>query len=145
MSYDVDLSNHDPAAARALVEQVVEDWRGVIEQDTLKIPSQSGLRRGVVAARLGIERLGAHGSRVTLEPTEEWLEVHLASVVILLIGAIGGIGMVFWPFFPRLTPVMPVAFLTTLGAWFLVASRLGQVGLAELADAIRRAASAPSE
>jgi hypothetical protein len=145
MSYGVDLSNHDPAAARALVEQVVEDWRGVIEQDTLKIPSQSGLRRGVVAARLGIERLGAHGSRVTLEPTEEWLEVHLASVVILLIGAIGGIGMVFWPFFPRLTPVMPVAFLTTLGAWFLVASRLGQVGLAELADAIRRAASAPSE
>ncbi len=142
MSLDIDLPELDPAAARSLVEEVVRDWRGLLDGDALRIPSQSGLRRGVVAATLVIDRLGAHGSRVTLEPTEEWLTVHLPSVIILLIGALGGIGMVFWPFFPRLTPVMPVAFLTTLGAWFLVASRLGQVGLAELAEAIRRAAAA---
>lgn len=145
MSLGLDLPDHDPAAARSLVEDVVQDWRGVLDGDVLRIPSQSGLRRGVVAATLVIDRLGARGSRVTLEPTEEWLTVHIPSVIILLIGAVGGIGMVFWPFFPRLTPVMPVAFFTTLGAWFVVASRLGQVGLAELAEAIRRAARAPTE
>lgn len=141
MSIDVDLPDRDTDAARTLVGQLVEDWRGVIEDGLVHLPVQSGLRRGVVAVALEIERLGARGSRVTLVQRDELLAVHLPSVLILLAGAFSGIAMVFWPFFPRLTPLMPVAFLTTIGAWFLVASRLGQLGLSEFAEALERAGS----
>lgn len=144
MSHPIDLPGLDPAAARSHLLEVVEAWKGVVDQDVLAIPSQSGLRRGVVRARVGIERLGAHGSRIELEPFGAEMHVHLPSALMLSAGAAGGIAMMLVPFLPALWPAIPLCFMVTIGAWFLVSSRLGEVGLAELATAVGRGAEAPA-
>lgn len=138
MSHQIDLPELSVDEARVHLGEVVAVWRGHLDGEALAIPSQSGLRRGVVEARVSIERLGAHGSRIELVPTASEMHIHTPSLLMLLAGAVGGIGIVLWPFVPRLTPAMPMFFLFSIGAWFLVASRLGEVGLAELAKAIER-------
>lgn len=138
MIWTADLPGLSVELATAAFDQELTSWGGRREDDDhgFVLPVQAGLRRGFVRARVAVERLGADGARIELRQTEEDLTVHVPSVVILLLGALGGLALVFWPFAPGLSPMIPFAVLVSLGAWFVVSSRIGQVGLAEFARAL---------
>lgn len=134
----VERADLAPDAAVARLEEEVRAWAGVLDREhhRLELPSQHGLRRGVAVAAYEVELLGADGSRITITPEGGPLPIHWPSVLALGSGAIGGLTIMLWPFVPRLSAAMPLAFLVTLGAWFVVSSRVGYVGFNELADAL---------
>lgn len=136
-----------PDVALARLEEEVQVWGGAVDRDRyrLELPSQHGLRRGIAVATYAVERLGADGCRITITPAIGPLPLHWPSLLALLSGALGGLSIVLWPFFPRLASAMPLAFLVTFGAWFIVSSRIGYVGFHELADALEGPDDVPEQ
>ena len=120
-----------PDAARARVAEVAEAWHGHYEQERLALPVVFGLRRGVALGRVEIVRLGDTRSRLAWTLEESHLEVHRASVAVLLFAAIPLAITVAWPFHPPLFALVPFAAVTGLAAWWLVVSRLRSRGPVE--------------
>lgn len=126
----VDLDMRPSEVLRA-VEQAAEIWGAEWSRDgdggLLELPVQAGLRRGLVRSQVAVEAL-ATGSRLKLRTEECVYELMGAHLVVLLMGALGGLVLVVSPFHPPLLPLIPVAGLLLLAAWFLVAAQVRHRG-----------------
>jgi len=133
-----------PGEAKQRLEEVADDWQGRFEgaEDggSLALPVVFGLRRGVALGRVEIVRLGDERSRLAWTLEESHLEVHRASVAVLLFAAVPLAITVGWPFHPPLLALVPFAAVSGFLAWWLVVSRLRSRGPAEFFAALGESA-----
>lgn len=136
-----------PEQAKRRLEEVADDWQGRFEgaEDggSLALPVVFGLRRGVALGRVEIVRLGDSRSRLSWTLEESRLEVHRASVAVLLFAAIPLAITVAWPFHPPLFALVPFAAVSGLLAWWLVVSRLRSRGPVEFFAALGESPKPP--
>ena len=132
-----------PEAARARLAELAEAWDGRYEDDRLALPVVFGLRRGVALGRVEVVRLGDSRSRLAWTLEESHLEVHRASVAVLLFAAVPLVVTVAWPFHPPLFALVPFAAVSGLVAWWLVVSRLRSRGPHEFFAALGESPGAP--
>jgi hypothetical protein len=125
-----------PDEARARVAEAAAAWDGQYEDERLALPVVFGLRRGVALGKVEIVRLGDTRCRVAWTLEESRLDVHRASVAVLLFAAIPLVITVAWPFHPPLFALVPFAAVSGLAAWWLVVSRLRSRGPAEFFAAL---------
>jgi hypothetical protein len=141
---EVDLP---PEAALAAAARAAREWGAELEPagagGRLRLPVVAGIRRGVVAGLLAVERGPAGGARLRFTPEESIYYVHTPSVAVLLISALGGLLALAWLLYPRLLPVAPFGAVLALGGWFLVVSRLRNSGPEEFLDAVAALAGEP--
>ena len=109
------------------------EWTPRIDGGEIKLPVTAGLRRGVIAGRITLERHNG-ASRATLDVNGSEWTINRTAVGILLSGALGGLVLILLPFFPKLLQLMPIAVMLSLAAWFLVVSRLRSSGAEEFLD-----------
>lgn len=128
--HEIDL-RRPPEEALAAAIRAAEAWGAEFEREgqggLLRLPTVSGLRRGLLTGPLTIEE-APKGSRVIYRPADSEHAVQTAPVVILLLACAGAVLTVIWPFFPKLLPLAPFGAITALGGWFLVISRLRSSG-----------------
>ena len=125
-----------PDEATRRVTEAADAWQGSYEGGRLALPVVFGLRRGVALGRVEIVRLGDSRSRLAWTLEESRLEVHRASVAVLVFAAIPLLITVAWPFHPPLFALVPFAAVSGLAAWWLVVSRLRSRGPAEFFAAL---------
>jgi hypothetical protein len=117
----------DPKEALKAVEEAAEiwggEWRSHGSGGTLWIPVSAGLRRGFLSGEVSAQRSGK-GAEVVFHVDKSHDQIHVAALVVLLMGALGGLLLVAWPFYPVLIPLTPAGLILSLAAWFLVSSRL---------------------
>ena len=117
----------DTSEALKTVAEAAEIWGGEWQSrgsgGTLWIPVSAGLRRGFLSGEVSAQRVG-NRAELVFHVDKCHYQLHVAAVVVLLMGAIGGLLLVAWPFYPALLPLTPAGLILSLVAWFLVASRL---------------------
>jgi hypothetical protein len=127
-------------AVRSALAEAAEawdaEWAPGIDGGRLALPVVFGLRRGVAVGRIKLVRLDEERTRIEWTPEESRLEVHRASVVVLLIAAVPLVGSIFSPFWPALFAIVPFALVSGLLAWWLVVSRLRTSGPEEFLSSI---------
>lgn len=129
------------AAIWAAVAAVAEEWGAEYEppaservgaQAKILLPVEAGMRRGVVAATVRLQRENAASGplrRLQVEQLDENLRLHRPAVAVLALSALAAGVTFLWPFFPRLLDALPVAALLALSGWFLVVQRLRTSGV----------------
>ena len=132
-----------PDEATRLVADAADAWHASFEGGRLALPVVFGLRRGVALGKVEIVRLGDSRSRLAWTLEESRLEVHRASVAVLLFAAIPLLITVAWPFHPPLFAMVPFAAVSGLAAWWLVVSRLRSRGPAEFFAALGESPGPP--
>jgi len=125
-----------PDEAMRRVAEAADAWQGSFEGGRLALPVVFGLRRGVALGKIEIVRLGDTRSRLAWTLEESHLEVHRASVAVLLFAAIPLLITVAWPFHPPLFALVPFALVSGFAAWWLVVSRLRSHGPVEFFAAL---------
>ena len=125
-----------PDAAKARLVEAAADWNGHYEDERLALPVVFGLRRGVALGKVEIVRLGDTRSRLAWTLEESHLEIHRASVAVLLFAAIPLLITIAWPFHPPLFALVPFALVSGFAAWWLVVSRLRSRGPVEFFAAL---------
>ncbi|RMH19380.1 MAG: hypothetical protein D6696_10715 [Acidobacteria bacterium] len=121
-----------PASGLEQLAGLAESWGASWQQKGiagghLTLPVRAGLRRGLVEGAVSIEATKG-GSRLTFVVEDSFYRVHYAAFFLVLIGGLGGLFTMVAPFVPSLLPLLPLAMLLAIGAWFLIASRLRSRG-----------------
>ena len=106
------------------------DWQPRGSGGRLTLPVSAGLRHGHVIGEVSAQDLGG-SARLVFYVEKSHYQLHVASLAILLMGALGGLVLVLWPFYPVLLELTPVGVVLSLTAWFLVASKLKTRGPTE--------------
>ena len=114
------------AALRA-VEDAAEIWGAEWRRDgtggRLGLPVTAGIRLGLVEGEVRGEGYGV-GSRLSFEVERTEYRLHVAALVVLLLGAVGALFTVIAPLVPPLLELLPIGGLLALLAWFLVVARI---------------------
>jgi len=130
-THETDLEAR-PAEVAARIAAVAEDWGGEWNAGSdggrLTLPVVFGLRRGLVEVEVELTRLGEGRTRLVWRTAESRLAVERSSVAVLSIAAVPLVVTIVWPFYPALFPLVPVAAIFGLIAWWLVVSRLRSHG-----------------
>ncbi|HVS02524.1 MAG TPA: hypothetical protein VMT16_07125 [Thermoanaerobaculia bacterium] len=136
-----------PEAAAAAVEAELPHWGGSWQRQGLagafELPVQAGLRHGLLRGRLEAAP-HPHGATVQVAVEEEIWRLHRPAAALLAAAAAAAVAGVLWPFFPWLAGLLPLALVLSLGAWFLVLTRLRHHGAEELLGAVEAATREPA-
>lgn len=124
-------------ALQEAAEQWGADWHAEADGGCLLLPVTSGLRRGMVRARVTLTIGSGEGTGLGVRVEQERMDLNGPAVGLLLIGALGCAGVVLWPYFPRLLPLAPVGFLIAVATWMMVVSRLRHSGVEEFLDLVK--------
>jgi hypothetical protein len=121
------LEKHARADPEELLRRIAHEadgWGGAFEQDgnrgSLQLPVLAGLRRGSLRGKVHVEAEG-DGSRLTFEVEESVYRLQTTLVTVLALAAAGALVFLVGPFFPPLRPAVPLGFMLSLGAWFVIA------------------------
>lgn len=114
-------------AALQAVEDAAEIWGAEWRRDgtggRLALPVTAGIRLGLIEGELrGVGHRG--GSKLSFEPERTAYRLHVAALVVLLLGAAGALFTVVAPLVPPLLELLPIGGLLALLAWFLVVARI---------------------
>ena len=134
-----------PSAALKLLKEKAEIWGGGWKGEGLTggrlvIPVLAGLRRGYVGYGVSVD---GTPRKTTLDFKEEEsdLQVHVPTLIVLLIAAAAGLTTMVIPFMPRLLPLLPPSVVLSLATWLFIVARLRNSGidefLADLADDVQ--------
>ncbi len=127
----------DPVTALNLVTLAANDWGGIWQAGNnggrLGLPVIAGLRRGWVAGDLKVEK-ASEGSRLIYCVDKSDYTIQKPAAVMLLLAGLGAVTTVIAPFVPALWGLVPIGLLLSIGAWFLVISRLRNSGPEEFFD-----------
>ncbi len=132
----------DPVTSLNMVAMAAEAWGGLWQAEgrgggRLGLPVIAGLRRGWVAGQLTVERAG-EGSRLTYRVDKSDYQVQKPAALMLLLASIGAVLTLVVPFFPTLMPLVPLAIVLCLVAWFFVVARLRNSGPEEFFEDLAR-------
>lgn len=111
------------AALAAAAEVWGAEWERAGTGGRLALPVTAGLRQGLVEGAVAAERVG-DGTRLRFDVDRADYRVHVAALVVLLVGGAGALLTVVAPLVPPLLELLPVAGLLMLLAWFLVLARM---------------------
>lgn len=142
-------------AALQAVEDAAEVWGAEWHRDgtggSLVLPVTAGIRLGMIEGAVRGERQGDR-SKLHFEVARTQYRVHVAALVVLLLGAAGALLTVVAPLVPPLLELLPIGGLLALLAWFLVVARFRSRNTADffalveqVAEENRRGAAAESE
>ena len=132
------------SAAEEAAEVWGADWRRTGRLVEIALPVKAGLRRGLLRGSLFAEP-SESGSQLIFQVEESQYQVAWREFLVLLMGAAGGLSTIVIPFFPHLYPLLPMAFLLPLVAWFLVVSRSRSRGAQDFLDLVAEVAATEQE
>jgi hypothetical protein len=117
-----------PATAQQRIGEAAKtwgaDWQPEESGGRLILPVLAGIRKGWVAGPLFFEARG-HDTEVELRVEESRYQLHIASVVVLLVSALGGLAVMAWPFLgEQALPLAAVGAILALCGWFGVVSKI---------------------
>jgi len=125
--HGLELELPPEAAAERLAEaaeSVGGEWSATPGGGRLTLPVVYGLRRGHVVAQVELSPASGEGTHLAWSLEESHLVVERSSVVVLSIAVVPLVVTIAWPFWPALFPLVPIAAIFGLVAWWLVVSRL---------------------
>ena len=145
-AYSVELDG-TPEAVLDRLAAIAEDWDAAWQWDgpvrgRLGLPVLAGVRRGWVAGPLVAEALDDHRSRLVFTVDAEDFQVDRAAVAVLTVAGLCGLLTLVAPFVPRLWPLLPLAIVFVLAAWFFVVARLRNSGPEEFFELLDDAMTA---
>jgi len=138
-SHELELGSRPETVAGGIseaAESTGAEWSPTPEGGRLSLPVVYGLRRGKVVVRVELSPLGEQRTRLAWSVEESHLAVERSAVAVLSIAVVPLVVTIAWPFWPALFPLVPIAAIFGLIAWWLVISRLRTHGPEEFFAAL---------
>lgn len=131
-------------AALQALEDAADIWGADWSRDgtggRLVLPVTAGIRQGTIEGKVAADRLG-DGTRLRFDVERSEYRLHVAALVVLLMGAAGALLTVLAPLFPPLLELLPVGGLVMLLAWFLVLARIRNRNAVDFFALVEKAAA----
>lgn len=109
----------------AFIAREADTWGATFDRQEgggrLELPVVAGLRRGWLRGQVSVEAQ-EDGSKIVFNVDESIYRVQSSLVAVLALAAVGALTFLVGPFVPWLRPAVPLGFMLSLGAWFVVAN-----------------------